>query len=223
MFLRKLGKRGAEMVEYAIVLACIAAVGVGFYSSNDSKLTGVLDSLFGNVRQVLGLADSGNLRTQTNRALLKEGDYPDELKYAINAIVDGIHEDFANQDINLRSFKIDKDGNMTKATYWNDNGTYSDLSSDRFTQANYNSILEGTGFTFAKDGTGTDTTAVYFNQQGQLLMPSGNNEKNDLTDGIYPRVVIKNDSGQYRIEGWVQGNVVSKDNENSFLNVNLRQ
>ena len=55
MFLRKLGKRGAEMVEYAIVLACIAAVGVGFYSSNDSKLTGVLDSLFGNVRQVLGL------------------------------------------------------------------------------------------------------------------------------------------------------------------------
>ena len=58
MFLRKLGKRGAEMVEYAIVLACIAAVGVGFYSSNDSKLTGVLDSLFGNVRQVLGLADT---------------------------------------------------------------------------------------------------------------------------------------------------------------------
>ena len=55
MFLRKLGKRGAEMVEYAIVLACIAAVGVGFYSSNESKLTGVLDGLFGNVRQVLGL------------------------------------------------------------------------------------------------------------------------------------------------------------------------
>ena len=60
MFLRKLGKRGAEMVEYAIVLACIAAVGVGFYSSNDSKLTGVLDSLFGNVRQVLGLETATN-------------------------------------------------------------------------------------------------------------------------------------------------------------------
>ena len=222
MFLRKLGNRGAEMVEYAIVLACIAAVGVGFYSSNDSKLTGVLDSLFGNVRQVLGLADS-NFRTQTNRAPLIAGEYPDELRYAVNAIVDGIYEDFAKENINLRSFKIDRNGNMTKATYWNDDGTYSELSSNRFTQANYNSILEGTGFTFAKDGTGTDTTAVYFNQQGQLLMPSGNNEKNALTDGIYPRVVIKNDSGQYRIEGWVQGNVVSKDNENSFLNVNLRQ
>ena len=55
MFLRKLGKRGAEMVEYAIVLACIAAVGVGFYSSNDSKLTGVLDSLFGKVTNVVSL------------------------------------------------------------------------------------------------------------------------------------------------------------------------
>ena len=28
----KLGQRGAEMVEYAIVLACIAAVGVAFYA-----------------------------------------------------------------------------------------------------------------------------------------------------------------------------------------------
>ena len=28
----KLGQRGAEMVEYAIVLACIAAIGVAWYS-----------------------------------------------------------------------------------------------------------------------------------------------------------------------------------------------
>ncbi len=30
----KLGQRGAEMVEYAIVLACIAAVGIAYYSVN---------------------------------------------------------------------------------------------------------------------------------------------------------------------------------------------
>ena len=29
-----MNKRGAEMVEYAIVLACIAAVGVAFYSAD---------------------------------------------------------------------------------------------------------------------------------------------------------------------------------------------
>ena len=47
-----LSERGAEMVEYAIVLACIAAVGVAFYSSSgtgSSSLKGVLDSLWGNI------------------------------------------------------------------------------------------------------------------------------------------------------------------------------
>lgn len=31
---KRLGQRGAEMVEYAIVLACIAAVAVMFYKAN---------------------------------------------------------------------------------------------------------------------------------------------------------------------------------------------
>lgn len=83
MFLRKLGKRGAEMVEYAIVLACIAAVGVGFYSSRDSRLTEVLDNLFGNVAQVIGLTDSGkhplkytNLEHDVVEALKYQFDIP---------------------------------------------------------------------------------------------------------------------------------------------------
>lgn len=37
---KKLGQRGAEMVEYAIVLACIAAVGVYFYSSGGEDSDG---------------------------------------------------------------------------------------------------------------------------------------------------------------------------------------
>lgn len=50
----KLGQRGAEMVEYAIVLACIAAVGVYFYSNQESGiatngLRGILNKLWGNV------------------------------------------------------------------------------------------------------------------------------------------------------------------------------
>ena len=39
---KRLGQRGAEMVEYAIVLACIAAVGVYFYSQDGSKGSGGL-------------------------------------------------------------------------------------------------------------------------------------------------------------------------------------
>lgn len=45
----KLGQRGAEMVEYAIVLACIAAVAAVVYTANgtaDGTLKGVLDKLW---------------------------------------------------------------------------------------------------------------------------------------------------------------------------------
>lgn len=36
----KLGQRGAEMVEYAIVLACIAGVAIAYYSINATYDTG---------------------------------------------------------------------------------------------------------------------------------------------------------------------------------------
>lgn len=50
----KLGQRGAEMVEYAIVLACIAAVGVAFYAytgggTAENSLKTILSKLWGNV------------------------------------------------------------------------------------------------------------------------------------------------------------------------------
>ena len=47
-----MNKRGAEMVEYAIVLACIAAVGVAVYSSGqtaDNTLKGVLNTLWNGI------------------------------------------------------------------------------------------------------------------------------------------------------------------------------
>lgn len=37
---KRLGQRGAEMVEYAIVLACIAAVAVAFYKPAAGKNNG---------------------------------------------------------------------------------------------------------------------------------------------------------------------------------------
>ena len=48
----KLGQRGAEMVEYAIVLACVAAVGVYFYSANgasSNSLKSILDNLWSSI------------------------------------------------------------------------------------------------------------------------------------------------------------------------------
>lgn len=52
-----LSERGAEMVEYAIVLACIAAVGVAFYSTGKTgnTLSGILDALWGKVASNAGV------------------------------------------------------------------------------------------------------------------------------------------------------------------------
>ena len=53
-----LSQRGAEMVEYAIVLACIAAVGVAYYATSstagvegkaNSSLSAVLNTLWGKI------------------------------------------------------------------------------------------------------------------------------------------------------------------------------
>ena len=64
---KKLGQRGAEMVEYAIVLACVAAVGVYFYSQgktedSDANVAGnglqaTLAKLWKNVRTAVGITD----------------------------------------------------------------------------------------------------------------------------------------------------------------------
>ena len=162
MFLRNLGKRGAEMVEYAIVLACIAAVGVGFYSSNDSKLTGVLDGLFGKVTAVVDLALGNTSNTKINRAPLKPGDYPEGLQDAVNAAVDGIYDAYKESGYNLRTLKIDNKGKLTEITYWTGDETFATLDSTKYLTSNCNSYLDGTGFQFDKDkSTGNDSLTFF--------------------------------------------------------------
>lgn len=54
----KLGQRGAEMVEYAIVIACIAAVGVAVYGMGTNGTTGgalnnIIEHLFGDAEKTV--------------------------------------------------------------------------------------------------------------------------------------------------------------------------
>lgn len=223
MFLRKLGKRGAEMVEYAIVLACIAAVGVGFYSSNDSKLTGVLDSLFGKVTAVVDLALGNTSNTKINRAPLKSGDYPEGLQDAVNAAVDGIYDAYKEKGYALRTLKINSSGKLTEITYWNGDGTFETLDSTQYLTNDCNSYLEGTGFIFNKDiPTGNNATCLFYNQNGNLVMPPGNDQKK-YSGGFWPRLVISKDDQRYVIstKTWGTNNdyAVSKDNAESYLDV----
>lgn len=225
MFLRKLGKRGAEMVEYAIVLACIAAVGVGFYSSNDSKLTGVLDSLFGKVTGVVDLALGNTSNTKINRAPLKPGDYPEGLQDAVNAAVDGIYDAYKESGYALRTLKITNNGKLDGITYWTGDGTFATLDSTQYLTSDCNSYLEGTGFKFDKDRyNGNDATYLFYNQNGNLVMPPGNDQKK-YSGGFWPRLVLSKDGKRYRIATgtWGTNNdyAVSKNNKESYLGVTV--
>ena len=183
MFLRKLGKRGAEMVEYAIVLACIAAVGVGFYSSNDSKLTGVLDSLFGNVRQVLGL------ETATGKHPLKTTELSDDVATAL-AYQTSIPYDFITARLDegqqLQAISFDargkvngiwySEGSKLKAlddvTVKNYNGEWK--SNSESIQGKYydvwnNTTLTNTGFKKYNADVGIDGMFVAYDKYGNVV------------------------------------------------------
>ena len=183
MFLRKLGKRGAEMVEYAIVLACIAAVGVGFYSSNDSKLTGVLDSLFGNVRQVLGLEAATSkhplkttglsddvataLAYQTSipydfiTARLGEGEQLEAISFDANGKVNGIWYSKENELIALEADTVKNYNGEWKSNSESIQGKYYDVWN--------NTTLTNTGFKKYNANVGIDGMFVAYDKYGNVV------------------------------------------------------
>ena len=57
---KRLGQRGAEMVEYAIVLACIAALGVAYYKANGTPSGGTGTATLNGILTDLWNAISGN-------------------------------------------------------------------------------------------------------------------------------------------------------------------
>ena len=198
MFLRKLGKRGAEMVEYAIVLACIAAVGVGFYSSNDSKLTGVLDSLFGNVRQVLGLetatgkhplkttelsdAVATALDYQTSipydfiTARLDEGEQLEAISFDPNGKVNGIWYSKENELKALDAETVKKYNGEWKSNSESIQGKYYDVW--------HNTTLTNTGFKKYNADVGIDGMFVAYDKYGNVV-------QNVNTSGLFGDEVAK--------------------------------
>ena len=152
MFLRKLGKRGAEMVEYAIVLACIAAVGVGFYSSNDSKLTGVLDSLFGKVTNVIslgsGVSPNGAPLTDNDKIALKG---QTTIMYDTLTSFLSQNNQLGNEFKRLVALELDDKGELKSAWYENNAGELAQLQGNKFDAAK-NNLKSNWGQMQNKDG-----------------------------------------------------------------------
>ena len=115
MFLRRLGKRGTAIVEYAIILAFVAAVGSSF--TNDAGMAGSIKSIIGNVNQLLGVAagkEEGKLTIAGNA---------EQWSGLLNNFYSDLMDLNPSKDSNLKSIKIyqtdAKDGTCTVEFYYN--------------------------------------------------------------------------------------------------------
>ena len=90
MFLRKLGKRGVAMTEYAILLAFVAAIG-GSFASDNGLAASVTDAI-GKAKDAINLvmSDKKNL---LNNWVVGGGSWAEGNLYTTNTLGDRLHTD----------------------------------------------------------------------------------------------------------------------------------
>lgn len=118
MFLRRLGKRGTAIVEYAIILAFAAAVGSSFTS--DNGMTGSIKSIIGNVNQMLGVA--AGKEDFNGRFKLDSADQ----QYAvfIDNVINGLYDKMKEREPNYqpKDFWIKANGDIYEFNVYDNNG-----------------------------------------------------------------------------------------------------
>lgn len=194
MFLRKLGKRGVAMTEYAVLLAFVAAIG-GSFASDNGLGQSIINAVTGAKNAI---TDAGSNKAKVNRAPVKAQD-AEKFQGIMTSIVDGIYDTYLDKGIKICSFGIGADGNIKNIKYWDQDGNVKTLAAgDYLENKNYNSILDGTGYSFTNHGG--KETYLYYNQDGKLVMPHSNNE---LTGKAWPKVVLKDNNTNQDI--WIAG------------------
>ena len=170
MFLRRLGKRGTAIVEYAIILAFAAAVGSSFTS--DNGMTGSIKSIIGNVNQMLGVAAG---KEESNRFKVEDKD----IQYAdyMNTLIDGLYAkmmSLTNENNPPVKFWIENDGQIKGFTTLS--GSYTQLDNV------YASDFFPNGSDYAPRGD----TCIKFDETGKVI-----NTSNNWHDGV-SRLYLKN-------------------------------
>ena len=105
MFLRKLGKRGVAMTEYAILLAFVAAIGGSFAS--DNGLTASVTDAIGKAKDAINLvmSDKKNL---LNNWVVGENSWDYGNLYKTNTVLNRLHTDpFAIEPNTDYEIKVD--------------------------------------------------------------------------------------------------------------------
>ena len=118
MFLKKLGKRGVAMTEYAVLLAFVADVAGSFTS--DNGLASSITAAIGKAENAINMAMG---KTSQNKVYdTKMADDSIQHLEAVDGLMNGILG-LLGDDLNRTTFltlNIDSNGQFTKLTYWYD-------------------------------------------------------------------------------------------------------
>ena len=189
MFLRRLGKRGTAIVEYAIILAFAAAVGSSFTS--DNGMTGSIKSIIGNVNQMLGVA-AGN---QSTKAVAGAG--AEQFQNALSQVVDGIYKHFKDNGYQLATIKFDNNsqygmGSIAEIRYYDGNQIQKISAREIAGITHVSQFLDDDSFVY---GRTPGMTYLAFDEQGNVI-------KNNSLDSNYTSTLTfkdKNSNGQTQL------------------------
>ena len=171
MFLRRLGKRGTAIVEYAIILAFAAAVGSSFTS--DNGMTGSIKSIIGNVNQMLGVAAG---KEESKHPEFNFDEPSSNYKDAVINVVDTMYQSFNIADRPLASVEWGNDGRIKYVQFYKNGHVADDIDKDSIANiygvSNISSLFSGSSVPSPTYGG-----YLAFDREGNLLktaLPNGN-------------------------------------------------
>lgn len=181
MFLRKLGKHGVAMTEYAVLLAFVAAIGGSFAS--DNGLSGSINDAIAKAESAINLV-LGNSSTKKTRVPVCK--HATEFQEALSKLVDGLYDDYSKDGNKFHKIWIDDDGTIKSLSVYDSNGNSQTVQLDG--NLNVNSYLEGTGYTIGTPLSGRGSNSLAFNKEGQFM--------STLVDGRWSKIFLKDSEGK---------------------------
>ena len=194
MFLRKLGKRGVAMTEYAVLLAFVAAIGGSFAS--DNGLSGSINAAIGKAKDAINLVIGGESNSVNSKYTFLEGTEP--YKSSVSSVVDKLYDKFNKEGKLLASISWDDDGNINRVSYYIDsdpnNKQYSNLEETSNVSSEYGAsqlgdVLGSSSMTPVNNGH------IAFDKEGNVIKWLDN--QHDRLDYTHMDFVSVNDGSKY--------------------------
>ena len=176
-YLKKLNKLGASMVEYAIVLACIASIGVTVTSPN---LTNTLDSLFSNVTKILALNDEASKPASKYNI----GDDAKQYEDALTAVLDYFNDaPLLDTEGKLAWVLLKSDGKLDNfSNYRNTTNLQTDYYSN-FTDQQKNDFNLGLSQALESSNYQIKGGSIFYDREGKIVYNNAKANSNDRIGG----------------------------------------